>query len=235
MRASVDDRLPQGDPAPGTSTGAARIRAPRCARAGARGMAVAALANVYSRLDPCRLLRQSEVERGLGPHHQPLVTYLLLTCFDRLGQAPDWLASEHWLRSRRHAPERMLHPQHVVNFDSCDLTSAHTGFGLNVGDICGETAGRRLEAMVGRVVRGRRLPFECRVHVGGPLERIIDAARGADSIVMSTAGRTGIPRLLIGSVAERVVRHAPLPVLTVRPPVRGRPLRAARARAARRP
>src|SRR6266702_481366 len=111
MRASVDDRLPQGDPAPGTSTGAARIRAPRCARAGARGMAVAALANVCSRLDLCRLLRQSEVERGLGPHHQPLVTYLL------------------------------LHPQHVVNFDSCDLTSAHTDFGLSVGDICGETAG----------------------------------------------------------------------------------------------
>ncbi len=86
---------------------------------------------------------------------------------------------------------------------------------------------RRLEAVVARVTRGRRLPFECRVDVGGPLERIIDAARGADSIVMSTAGRTGIPRLLIGSVAERVVRHSPAPVLTVRPPVR--------ARAARRP
>ena len=67
---------------------------------------VAALANVCSRLDLCRLLRQPEVERGLGPHHQPLVTYLLLTCFDRLDQAPDWLAFEHWLRSRRHAAER---------------------------------------------------------------------------------------------------------------------------------
>jgi nucleotide-binding universal stress UspA family protein len=100
---------------------------------------------------------------------------------------------------------------------------------------------RRLEAMVERVAGGRRLHFECRVAIGGPLERILDAARGVDSIVMSTAGRTGIPRLLIGSVAERVVRHSPVPVLTVRSQarsVRRRPRAAARrptrARAARR-
>lgn len=93
---------------------------------------------------------------------------------------------------------------------------------------------RQLETIVERVARGRRLPFACRVEVGGPLEHILDAARGADSIVMSTAGRTGIPRLLIGSVAERVVRHSPVPVLTVRPPAAGRPLRAARRGARKR-
>ena len=37
-------------------------------------------------------------------------------------------------------------------------------------------------------------------------------------IVLSTHGRTGLAHLLIGSVAERVVRHAPCPVLTVRAP-----------------
>jgi universal stress protein A len=37
-----------------------------------------------------------------------------------------------------------------------------------------------------------------------------------DLIVLSTHGRTGIAHLLIGSVAEKVVRHAPCPVLTVR-------------------
>jgi len=38
-----------------------------------------------------------------------------------------------------------------------------------------------------------------------------------DMIVMSTHGRTGIPHLLMGSVAENVVRKAPCPVLTLRP------------------
>jgi nucleotide-binding universal stress UspA family protein len=45
----------------------------------------------------------------------------------------------------------------------------------------------------------------------------VDAARGADLIVMSTMGRTGLSHLLVGSVAEKVVRHAPVPVLTLRP------------------
>ncbi len=39
---------------------------------------------------------------------------------------------------------------------------------------------------------------------------------GIDLIVLSTHGRTGLAHLLIGSVAEKVVRHAPCPVLTVR-------------------
>ena len=37
-----------------------------------------------------------------------------------------------------------------------------------------------------------------------------------DLIVLATHGRTGLTRMLIGSVAERVVRHAPCPVLTLR-------------------
>jgi len=40
-----------------------------------------------------------------------------------------------------------------------------------------------------------------------------------DLIVLSTHGRTGLKHLLIGSVAEKVVRHAPCPVLTVRTPL----------------
>jgi universal stress protein A len=44
------------------------------------------------------------------------------------------------------------------------------------------------------------------------------AERGADLIVMGTHGRTGFAHLLVGSVAERLVRTAPCPVLTVRHP-----------------
>jgi nucleotide-binding universal stress UspA family protein len=42
------------------------------------------------------------------------------------------------------------------------------------------------------------------------------AALGADLIAMTTHGRTGLGRLLLGSVAEGVIRHAPCPVLLVR-------------------
>lgn len=51
-----------------------------------------------------------------------------------------------------------------------------------------------------------------------PANAICDFAtkEGVDLIVLSTHGRTGLDHLLIGSVAERVVRHAPCPVLTLR-------------------
>ena len=57
-----------------------------------------------------------------------------------------------------------------------------------------------------------------RVAVGVPFEEIVRAAREeqADMIVIGTHGRGGLNRLLLGSVAERVIRTAPCPVLTVR-------------------
>jgi len=99
------------------------------------------------------------------------------------------------------------------------------------------TAARRsLEQIVARALGGARTPrTRCRVVLGDPFQRIIGAARGADSIVIATAGRTGLSHLLIGSVAEKVVRHAPVPVLSVRPSGGKRAARTpARARGARR-
>jgi nucleotide-binding universal stress UspA family protein len=77
---------------------------------------------------------------------------------------------------------------------------------------------KRLASLVTRTVGPRGPRIECRVVVGDAFDRIMEAARGADVIVMATAGRTGLAHLLIGSVAEKVVRHAPVPVLTIRPP-----------------
>jgi universal stress protein A len=56
---------------------------------------------------------------------------------------------------------------------------------------------------------------------GEPASTILKTAEevGADLIVMGTHGRTGLRRLLMGSVAEQVVRKASCPVLTVRTPV----------------
>ncbi len=57
------------------------------------------------------------------------------------------------------------------------------------------------------------------VAVGSPYRKIIDMAEAeqVDLIVMATAGRTGFSRLVMGSIAERVVRTASCPVLTIRP------------------
>jgi nucleotide-binding universal stress UspA family protein len=62
---------------------------------------------------------------------------------------------------------------------------------------------------------------EYRVQDGDPAVEILGVAReaGCDLIVMGTHGRTGLRRLLIGSVAEQVVRKASSPVLTVKVPV----------------
>jgi nucleotide-binding universal stress UspA family protein len=56
--------------------------------------------------------------------------------------------------------------------------------------------------------------------VGEPAAEIVAYAKekGADLVVVGTHGRTGLTHALMGSVAERVVRRAPCPVLTVRPP-----------------
>ena len=51
-----------------------------------------------------------------------------------------------------------------------------------------------------------------------PVEGIVDYAREAaiDLIVIATHGRTGLSHVLLGSVAERIVREASCPVLTIR-------------------
>lgn len=56
------------------------------------------------------------------------------------------------------------------------------------------------------------------VRTGNAARQIIEAARDwhADLIVMGTRGRTGVAHVIMGSVAERVVRLAPCPVLTLR-------------------
>jgi len=64
----------------------------------------------------------------------------------------------------------------------------------------------------------RRKSWGAELAVGAPAETIVRVAQelGADLIVMGTHGRTGFQHALLGSVAEKVVRLAPCPVMTVR-------------------
>lgn len=75
----------------------------------------------------------------------------------------------------------------------------------------GELALSEFESMTGDAA------VETTVRDGNPSREIVDYARenGCDTIVMGTHGRGGIDRLLLGSVAERVVRGSPVPVVTV--------------------
>ncbi len=76
---------------------------------------------------------------------------------------------------------------------------------------------------------------EIEVEHGGAADRILAVAeaRGADLIVVGTHGRTGLNRVLLGSVADRVIRSAACPVVTARtlaPGAAARPGRLARIR-----
>jgi nucleotide-binding universal stress UspA family protein len=77
---------------------------------------------------------------------------------------------------------------------------------LDLAQVPPETANATLEVMR-------------QVVVGIPYRKIVEvaAAEKVDLIVMATHGRTGLSHLVMGSVAERVVRTAPCPVLTIRP------------------
>jgi nucleotide-binding universal stress UspA family protein len=71
-----------------------------------------------------------------------------------------------------------------------------------------------------KVVAGAGLPCTSQVRESSPIAAILDEVerRDADLIVMGTKGLSGFKHVLLGSVAERTVRLAPCPVLTVRAP-----------------
>lgn len=59
---------------------------------------------------------------------------------------------------------------------------------------------------------------EILIDIGDPYERLmaITKQRAVDLIITATHGRTSLDHLVIGSVAEKIIRHAPCPVLVVR-------------------
>src|SRR5438046_2829865 len=76
----------------------------------------------------------------------------------------------------------------------------------------------KLDLLCKREAIKPRLIEKTLVRFGKPFQEICDAARGlkVDLIVISTHGYTGLKHAVLGSTAERVVRHAPCPVFVVR-------------------
>lgn len=77
-----------------------------------------------------------------------------------------------------------------------------------------------LQKQLAKVLETHRkegVTLEGKLVAGAPVEAVLDVAKesGADYVVIGTHGRTGVARLVIGSVAERMVRLSPIPVVVV--------------------
>ena len=83
-----------------------------------------------------------------------------------------------------------------------------------------DLAGELREKLKDLEVPDERVDVVRRLADGNPAAQILQVAQlsNADLIVMGTQGRRGVSRLLMGSVAEEVMRHATCPVLTVTTP-----------------
>lgn len=79
-----------------------------------------------------------------------------------------------------------------------------------------EEEGKRAIDYVDKEGKREGVKVEGRLLEGIPSEEIVKASNPTDIIVMSTLGRTGLDKILLGNVVERVVRHAKCPVMVVR-------------------
>lgn len=97
------------------------------------------------------------------------------------------------------------------------LTDPHTGETVRVDEHARSQALAELEPRAA-AVRARGLDVTTRAALGEIAEQVLALADAeqADVIVMGTHGRTGLAHLLLGSLTEKVLRHARIPVLTVR-------------------
>ena len=106
------------------------------------------------------------------------------------------------------APPPRLTEAYAVNYEPEKVVES-----LSQG--ANATLDRQVEA-----AKSRGLVFRREVRVGVDFREIIDYAtkHAIDLIAMATHGRSGLAHVLLGSVAEKVVRKAPCPVLTIKHP-----------------
>lgn len=107
---------------------------------------------------------------------------------------------------------------HLINVVDLGVVAGDVDAG-RVLDALEESGERALEAAIDRAHRREIETVEASVISGTPSRAICDYATetGVDCIVMGTHGRSGLTRLFLGSVTERVIRHGVAPVLTTRP------------------
>lgn len=102
-----------------------------------------------------------------------------------------------------HVLEPISYPIDFAMIESVDYDQMKTGRALD---------------QIARAWRQKGIRIETHLFKGDPVTEIVKKAKDleCDLIVMGTHGRTGMAHLMMGSVAERVIRTSSLPVLTVR-------------------
>ncbi|MGE3453861.1 MAG: universal stress protein [Kofleriaceae bacterium] len=143
-------------------------------------------------------------------------TILVATDFSEL--ADEGLAYAVDLASRLDAT---IHLLHVITVPIMGMAEIGMAYGAVTMEATTKEAQAVLDGLVARY-RERAAIAAPRLEVGDPrdvIDRIAEEIN-ADLIVMGTHGRRGVRRVLLGSVAESVVRSAPCPVLTLRPKLR---------------
>jgi nucleotide-binding universal stress UspA family protein len=111
---------------------------------------------------------------------------------------------------------------HLVYVVEPTIYPADLGFGQvvlpGVEDELRVKGAQELQALIDKEIGGR-VEATSTVRTGNPHHEILSEAeeRRVDLIIVATHGHSGVEHMLFGSTAERVVRHAHCPVLTVRP------------------
>ena len=111
---------------------------------------------------------------------------------------------------------------HLVYVVEPTIYPAYLGFGQvvlpGVEDELREKGAEELETLIKKEI-GRRVEASCAVRTGNPHQEILREAdeRGVDMIVVATHGHSGMEHMLFASTADRIVRNARCPVMTIRP------------------
>lgn len=175
-------------------------------RTGFRRLLLGSVAEKVVRLAPCSVM----VVRGRAaapPHRHVLVPVDFSPCSKHAVEVAASLAGRAGVR--------------VTLLHVLQLPSVHTpemSMPVYFEDIEG-AAQRQLEEWAGVVRAKASVPVVTRTLLGQPAAEILtslDADPSVDLVVIGSHGRKGLGRLLLGSVAEQVVRHAPCPVLVAR-------------------
>lgn len=144
------------------------------------------------------------------------MTKRILVAIDGSEEAADALqfAAEEW-------PDAALTALHVIN-PADSTTGAEGGFPGAI-DQWYDSANERGERILADVTADIDRDVDTRLEVGRPTTTILDVANGDaddaepfDHVVLASRGRTGLSRVVLGSVAEGVVRRATMPVTVVR-------------------
>ncbi len=151
-------------------------------------------------------------------HHRPIRTVVVPTDFSTDADQAVTTAGRLLHRLQRELKMVLVHAYH--------LPIEYTAYGpiptsTNYLQVVGEEAKERLDAMAAELAGGpsgleTRVETVCREGYAPDVIVAEAEAFGADLIAMGTHGRSGLAHLLLGSTAERVVQHAPCPVMTVR-------------------